>query len=136
MPEPHDLTTLLEQSGMPDVEWWAHAKATYSDLCLLLTEDINNQQESNSASRPRISIFPVRSFACELSSRHDILSSIAFGTIRKGLFVEVAWQNITGAQNRGRAIKTFEVSEDRILLDVDGFLFGLRYIESSEVVRQ
>jgi hypothetical protein len=129
------LTRLLEQSGMPDREWWDEVESAYHDLCQILTEDVNTEKLSNRASRPLIVILPAGNHACKLSSRNEILKCVAFGTLRADLFVEVAWQNITRAQEKGSNIKAYAVSEKRSLLSLSGVSFNLQYIETPDLVR-
>lgn len=129
------LSSFLEQSGMPNREWWDQAWSAYSDISHMLSEDVNMAVDSNRASRPMIVILPAGNFACQLSSRKEPLKCVAFGTIRSDLFVEVAWQNITGAQDRGSRVRAYEVSERRIILKISGFMFILHYMESPELVR-
>lgn len=131
-----DLLSLLAQSGMPNSEWWEGARAAYDKLCKTLTADPYQVEHGNHANRPAILIFPTGNFACELSSRNEVLKCLAFGTIRKELFLEVAWQRIVEAQASGLKIDPFEISERQLLLDVSGFLFCVRYLESSDLVRQ
>jgi hypothetical protein len=131
-----DLSSLLEHSGMPNSEWWHLARAAYDELCNTLTGDSYPVEHGNHANRPAISVFPTGNFACELSSRDEVLECLAFGTIRKELFLEVAWQKLTEAQANGLKIDTFEISERQILLDLSGFLFCVRYLEGSDFVRQ
>jgi hypothetical protein len=129
------LSSLLEQSGMPNSEWWDQAWSAYREVSQMLTEDVNTAEDSNRASRPMIVILPTGNLACQLSSRNELLKCVAFGTVRSDLFVEVAWQNITGAQDKGSKVRAYEVSERRIVLEISGFMFGLHYIESPELVR-
>lgn len=134
MADGQELIGLLESWGMPQLEWYTKSDETYSDLCNMLTTDINPPERVNGPSLPKVWILPVGNFACRLSSEGEALKCVAFGSIRKGLFVEVVWQNITAAQARGMQVKAFIVSEKWILLDLSGFLFSVRYIESAEVV--
>lgn len=131
-----DLSSLLEQSGMPNSEWWDRARAAYDELCKTLTADSYSVKHGNHANMPVILFFRMGNFACELSSRDEVLKCLAFGTIRKELFLEVVWQRIMEAQANGLKIDPFEVSERQILLDLSGFLFCVRYLESSDLVRQ
>jgi len=135
MAQSQEYLGLLERSGMPTQEWWTQAWTAYNQMYQALTAELNSAEVSNHASRPLISIIPSGNFACELSSRDDVLKCVAFGTIRTELFIEVVWQNITGAQDRRVKIEPFEVSENQLLLDVSGFVFSVRYYESPELVR-
>ena len=131
-----DLLSLLEHSGVPTSDWWDRANAAYDDLCKTLTADINAVEHGNHAYQPSISIFPVGNFACELSSQDEVLKCLAFGTIRKELFVEVAWQRIMEAQASGLKIDPFEISEKQLILGLSGLLFCVRYLESPDLVRR
>lgn len=135
MASSQQLTGLLEQSGMPNRKWWDGVESAYNDMCQILTEDINTEELSNRASRPMIVILPTGNHACKLGSRDELLRCVAFGTIRADLFVEVAWQNIIRAQDKGLKVKVYEVSERRLLLSLSGFIFSLSYIECPELVR-
>jgi hypothetical protein len=129
------LSSLLEQTGMPTRDWWDQAWSAYHDVCQMLTEDVNAAEDSKRASRPMIVILPTGNFACQLNSRKELLRCVVFGTVRADLFVEVVWQNITGAQGKGSKVKAYEVSERRVLLEISGYMFSLHYIESPELVR-
>lgn len=129
------LLRLLDQSGMPNRQWWDEVGSAYHYMCQMLTEDINTEGQSNRASRPMIVILPAGNYACKLSSPNELLRCVAFGTLRADLFVEVAWQNITRAQDKGQEVKVYEVTERRILLGMSGCLFSLQYVESPELVR-
>lgn len=129
------LLRLLDQSGMPNRQWCDKAESAYQYMCQMLTEDINTKEQSNRASRPMIVILPTGNYACKLSSRNELLTCVAFGTIRADLFIEVAWQNITRAQGQGSDVKAYEATERRILLRVSGHMFSLQYVESPELVR-
>lgn len=135
MADLQELSSVLEEAGMPNSEWWAQARAAYDELCRMLTADIKPAEQTNNESHPRITILPAGNFASQLSSRGDVLPCIAFGNIRSDLFIEVAWQNITGGEGRGLVLKPYEVSAKGLLLEVSGFTFILRYIESPELLR-
>ncbi len=135
MANSQQLTRLLEQSGMPDRDWWDEVDSAYHNLCRMLTEDVNTEELSNRASRPMIVILPMGNYACRLSSRNELLKCVAFGTVRAELFVEVVWQNITRAHEKGSKVKAYEVSEKISLLQISGFMFSLHYIESPELLR-
>jgi hypothetical protein len=135
MANSQQLTRLLEQSGMPNREWWDEVETAYHEMCQILTEDVNSEELSNRASRPMIVILPTGNHTCKLSSRNELLRCVAFGTLRADLFVEVAWQNITRAQDKGSRVRAYEVSEKRSLLAFSRVVFSLHYIESPELVR-
>jgi hypothetical protein len=135
MANSQQLTRLLEESGMPNRQWWDEVESAYHNMCQVLTEDINTQEQSNRASRPMIVILPTGNYACKLSSRNELLGCAAFGTVRVDLFIEVAWQNITRVQDKGSEVKVYEASERRILLSMSGYMFSLQYVESPELVR-
>lgn len=135
MANSQQLTRVLEQSGMPNRQWWDEVESAYQYMCRMLTEDINTEEESNRTSRPMIVILPTGNYACKLSSRNELLSCVAFGTLRADLFLEVAWQNITRAQDEGSEVKVYEATERRILLSMSGYMFSLQYFGSPELVR-
>jgi hypothetical protein len=66
---------------------------------------------------------------------HDELDCTAFGSIRKELFVEVAWQNISSEEYRDLEIRVYETSKRGFLLEISGFLFRVHYIECPELLR-
>jgi hypothetical protein len=129
------LLRLLDQSGMPNQQWWDEVESTHHYMCQMLTEDINTDEQSNRTSRPMIVILPIGNYACKLSSRNELLRCAAFGTVRTDLFIEIVWQNITRAQDSGLDVKVYEATEGRILLGMSGYMFSLYYVESSELVR-
>ncbi len=135
MADGQQFMDLLESWGMPKPEWYKRSDLTYYNLCSMLTTDINSTERVDGPNLPRVSILPIGNFACRLSSQGEVLKCVAFGSIRKELFAEVVWQNITAAQARGMQVKPLVVSEKWILLDLSGFVFSVCYIESPEVVR-
>lgn len=126
---------MAEIPGMPNREWWDQVESAYHEICEMLMTGVNTEERSNRTSRPTIVIVPTGNYACKLSSRHEVLKCVAFGTLRIDLFLEVAWQNITRAQEQGSKVKAYEVSEKSSLLSLSGLMFCFHYIQSPELVR-
>src|SRR5580700_8159872 len=101
------MAELQDALGSPTQAWWAQARRAFHQMCQMLTHDINNEGPSR-AGKPRLTILPSGTFCCGLSSVQDELDCTAFGSIRKELFVEVAWQNITSEEYRDLEVKVYE----------------------------
>jgi hypothetical protein len=98
-----------------------------------LTRNVNAEGDGR-VGQPRITILPSGAFGW-LSSEEDELDCVAFGTLRNGLFLEAAWQNIASNECSAVEIKVYEASERGLLLDTSGFLFRVHYIQCPELLR-
>jgi hypothetical protein len=85
--------------------------------------------------QPFLIILPLGDFACGLhsGSGDDVIECVAFGNIRKELFIEIIWERILNAGDEV-ALKPYAVSGDQVVLEIDGFTFEMQYLECKTLV--
>ncbi|KAH8815699.1 hypothetical protein F5884DRAFT_747230 [Xylogone sp. PMI_703] len=151
------LTHLQHNYHLPTSQWWTDAAQKYSILCSLLNNHLTNislneqqhhQQEQQSqeehentphnSSLPLITLLPAGTHTLRLASTDEDLDCVAFGTVRGALFLDLLWEGIARAQERGVSIIVHDVRRNgaapRVVLSVEGRAFGVTYFRFPKIL--
>jgi hypothetical protein len=129
----------LDEMATNNHDSLSRQKEIFSEVLLeefrqLLTGDVNRIMPSKESHRPWITVHALGVFALGLDYTGDECECVAFGSVRKELFPEIMWERILQAQSTDDSLRPYAVAQDKVILELKGVIFSLRYFECKELV--